>query len=292
MLSFRAMGTTQELRASLGRTRRGPLELIREGFTDIWSRRRLARYLVQADLVKKGSDTILGNIWWVLDPLLQMAVYVVFVTIITSHVQPAYPLFIFSAILPWKWFASSVGDAITTVTSQERIIKQVQFPKLVLPVASVVSGIVSFAFGLIPLVGLMVLFFPSFITPWLLLIPIVAAVQFVFTLAVSLYLSAINVFFRDVGNVVRNLLRLLFYLSPSLYSVEQVKAITDKSRIVDIVFTLNPFVPLLESYRDVIYYGRPPEWGSLGMLFGVSVLLLLGGLYFFKRLEPSFAKVL
>jgi lipopolysaccharide transport system permease protein len=286
------MGTTQEIHARFRRARRGPVDLVREGAADIWSRRRLARYLVQADLVKKGSDTVLGNIWWVLDPLLQMAVYVVFVSIISTSTKPAYPLFIFAAILPWKWFASSVGDAITSVTSQERIIKQVQFPKIVLPVASVSSGIVNFAFGLIPLVALILIFFPSYLSPWIVLIPVVAAVQFLFTLAVSMFLSATNVFYRDVGNVIRNLLRLVFYLSPSLYSLDQVKHVTDKSRILELAFNLNPFTTLLESYRNLIYYGQAPEWTALAILTGVSIVLLLLGVYFFKRLEPAFAKVL
>jgi ABC-type polysaccharide/polyol phosphate export permease len=268
------------------------VELIREGITDIVSRQRLARYLVHADLVKKGSDTILGNVWWVLDPLMQMAVYVVFVQIITGQRLPAYPLFIFAAILPWKWFSSSISDAISSVTAQERIIKQLQFPKVVLPVASVLSGVANFAFGLIPLFGLMLLFFPSFISPWLLAIPLIAVVQLVFTLAVGLFLSAINVFFRDVGNVVRNMLRLLFYLSPSLYSTEQVKGITDTNPLLAVLFLLNPFTTLLESYRNVIYYGEAPFWIPLLILLGVSVLLLIAGLAFFKRLEPSFAKVL
>ncbi len=286
------MGTTQEIRGTFRRARRSPLNLISEGLQEIWSRRRLARYLVQADLVKKGSNTILGNVWWVLDPLLQMAVYVVFVSIISSSTKPAYPLFIFAAILPWKWFASSVGDAITSVTSQERIIKQVQFPKVVLPLASVVSGIVNFAFGLIPLAGLILIFFPGYLTPWILLIPVVAAVQFVFTLAISMFLSATNVFYRDVGNVIRNLLRLVFYLSPSLYSLDQVKHLTDKNRLLELAFNLNPFTTLLESYRNVIYYGQPPEWTALAVLTGASLIALTFGLWFFKRLEPSFAKVL
>lgn len=270
----------------------GGLHLIRQGLLDIWSRRRLARYLVQADLVKKGSNTILGNVWWVLDPLLQMGVYVVFVSIISSATKPAYPLFIFAAILPWKWFASSVGDAISSVTSQERIIKQVQFPKVVLPVASVASGIVNFAFGLLPLAALILIFFKDYLSAWILLIPVVAAVQFVFTLAVSMFLSATNVFYRDVGNVIRNLLRLVFYLSPSLYSLDQVKHLTDKSQILALAFTLNPFTTLLESYRNVIYYGQAPDWSALAILATVSFFALLLGLWFFKRLEPSFAKVL
>jgi len=93
-------------------------------------------------------------------------------------------------------------------------------------------------------------------------------------------------------SVVRNLLRLVFYLSPSLYSVAQLKAFTERSRIMDAIFSLNPFTPLLESYRNVIYYQQSPEWTGLGVLLAISVVLLLGGLIFFKRSEPSFAKVL
>ena len=91
-----------------------PLALIRTGFDELFSRRRLIRYLVQADLKKKGADTLLGNIWWVIDPLLQMLVYVILVSVIFDKTVPGgdYPLFIFCAILPWKWFTSSVNDGI------------------------------------------------------------------------------------------------------------------------------------------------------------------------------------
>jgi lipopolysaccharide transport system permease protein len=274
------------------RARRSAPGLIRDAIREILSRQILVRYLVQADLTKKGANTLLGNVWWVLDPLLQMVVYVAFITIVVGSKQEAYPLFIFCAILPWKWFSSSISDGITSVTSQERIIKQVQFPKIVLPVASVSSGIVNFAFGLIPLVALMLIFFPSYLSAWIVLIPIVAAVQFLFTLAASMFLSATNVFYRDVGNVIRNLLRLVFYLSPSLYSLDQVKHFTDKSRLLDLAFNLNPFTTLLESYRSLIYYEQPPDWTRLGILAAASLVLLLVGIYIFKRLEPAFAKVL
>jgi hypothetical protein len=126
---------------------RGPIRLIGEGIADIRSRRRLVRYLVQADIRKRGADTILGNIWWVLDPLLQMVVYVVFLSIIVRNGPPDYPLFIFAAILPWKWFTASVTDATTSIVRQDQLIKQIQFPKLVLPVAAVTAGIVASCSG-------------------------------------------------------------------------------------------------------------------------------------------------
>jgi ABC-type polysaccharide/polyol phosphate export permease len=284
------MATSQEIRRVHAAVRPGPLSLISEGFRDIWSRRRLTRYLVQADMAKHGADTVLGNIWWVLDPLLQMAVYVVLVSVIFKRGGPDYPLFVFAAILPWKWYSSSVNDAITSVTAREAIIKQVKFPKIVLPVASTVGGIVSFAFGLIPLFAMVGLFYADRLSASALLIPAVALVQFVFTLATCVAMAAINVFFRDLGNLARHLLRLWFYLSPGLYSVKDIDE--SKYGILAQLFKLNPWTTLFESYRDVLYNGVTPAWGALGLLLVASLALLAGATLFFKRLEPAFAKVI
>ncbi|HTS14841.1 MAG TPA: ABC transporter permease [Candidatus Sulfotelmatobacter sp.] len=278
--------------AIYGAARPGPLALIVQGFRDLWSRRRLARYLVQADLTKTGANTLLGNIWWVMDPLLQMAVYVVFVQIIVGNKTPDYPLFVFAAILPWKWFSSGVNDAILSILSQERIIKQVAFPKIVLPTAATVSGIVSFAFGMIPLVALIVLFYSDRLSPTLLLIPAVAIVQFVFTLAVAIVLSALNVFYRDVGNLMRHVLRLWFYLSPALYTQDQVAHLSVNHPELATLYGLNPFAVILEAYHAVIFYGTQPDWQALGGLLGVSLILLAVAILIFKRVEPAFAKVL
>jgi lipopolysaccharide transport system permease protein len=273
--------------------RPGAFGLVAEGFREIWSRRRLIGYIVRADMKKKGADTVLGNLWWVIDPLLQMLVYVVLVTVIRGGATtPDYPLFIFSAILPWKWFSSSVGDGVTSVTGQEALIKQVQFPKIILPFAAVLAGIVSFAFGLIPLAAILVLLYPDRISATLLLIPVVAAVQFVFTMGMAVLVSAANVFFRDVGNVARHLLRLWFYLSPALYSASELESLLKRQGPISIILNLNPFTALFESYRNVIYYGTLPEWIGLFRVLGVSVVLVLLAVLLFKRVEPAFAKVL
>lgn len=277
-----------------GGGRPNALRLVASGLADIWSRRRLARYLVQADLSKTGADTLLGNVWWVLDPLLQMGVYVVFVTLLIggSGAIQDYPLFVFAAILPWKWFSAAINDAILSIVSRERIIKQVHFPKIILPVAASVSGIVNFAFGLIPLVMLILLFYRDRLSWTLILIPVVAAVQFVFTLGLSIVASAVNVFYRDVGNLARHILRLWFYLSPALYSVEKVNSVSANHPVVGVLFGLNPFTVLFESYRAVAYDGVPPSWQGLGVLLVASIILLAVCTYVFKRMEPSFAKVL
>ena len=165
--------------------------------------------------------------------------------------------------------------------------------------AATTAGVVGFAFGLIPLVGLM-LFSLERITPYLLLIPVIAAVQFVFTLAVALFVSAGNVFFRDLGNVARHVLRLWFYLSPGLYSLALLEEVDllDQYPFLRTLLELNPFAILFEAYRAVIW-GVPgtelpgfPVWTSLAGLAIVSVGFLAVAAVVFKRLEPRFAKVL
>ena len=301
VIPFRAMPATSEAPAAYRNTagEPGAIRLIREAISDVMSRRRLVRYLVVADVRKRGSDTFLGNFWWVLDPILQMAVYVVLVALIgRGRDIEHYPLFIFAAILPWKWFTASIVDATTSVASQDRLIKQIQFPKIVLPVAATTAGVVGFAFGLIPLLGIM-LFSVERISPFLLLIPVIAAVQFIFTLALALLVAAGNVFFRDLGNVARHVLRLWFYLSPGLYSL----AILDQVNLLDdypVLRTLlesNPFAILFEAYRTVIW-GTPdglptfPHWEGLAVLTVASLAFLAVSTVLFKRLEPNFAKVL
>lgn len=282
--------------------RPGPVGLVSEAVRDLWSRRRLVWYLVRADLKKKGADSLLGNLWWVIDPLLQMLVYVVLVEVLFQRNQPDYPLFIFAAILPWKWFTSSVGDGTNAVSSQDKLIKQVHFPKLVLPTAAVVAGIANFAFGLIPLLVLLVWWYPARLSAYLLFIPIIACVQLLFTLALAFAVSAINVFYRDVSNVSRHVLRLWFYLSPALYGPSTIQALAESHPQMYKFMQLNPFYSLFTSYRSVIYGAETanngsvppmaPDWASLGGLAVGSIILLVLTTILFKRVEPSFAKVL
>jgi len=276
----------------------GPLALLSEAIADIRSRRPLVRYLVEADMKRRGSDTLLGNFWWVMDPLLQMAVYVVLVTVISQRTIPDYPLFIFAAILPWKWFNAAVIDATVSLVEQDRLIKRISFPKIVLPLAATTAGVAGFTFGLIPLAGIMLLYADR-ISPFLLFIPLVAVVQYAFTLAVALLVSAGNVFFRDLGNTTRHLLRLWWYMSPGLYSL----ALLDESGIfrdlpvLRVLASANPFAVLFEAYRSIIYGSvdgppGPPDLVSLAVLMTGSLLFLALAMMVFKRLEPNFAKVL
>ena len=251
-------------------------------------RRRLTRYLVGAELKRTHADTAFGQLWWIFDPLLQMAVYYVFVTIIFDRPTPDYPLFIFAAILPWKWFSTTLNEATVSITARQSLIRQVQFPKLVLPTSAVVAGTVSFVFGLIAL-AIVYTFYLDRLSLWVLAIPVIGAVQFVFTLAMGILFAALNAFFRDIQNVLRHGLRMWFYLSPALYSLDKLSA---AHPTLGAIMAFNPMSILFTSYRSVTYDTRAPDWLGLLGLLGFSAVLLLVAVYIFKRAEPAFARIL
>jgi ABC-type polysaccharide/polyol phosphate export permease len=150
--------------------------------------------------------------------------------------------------------------------------------------------------------ALLVLWYPDRLSGYLLLLPVIAAVQLIFTLALAFLVSAINVFYRDVGNVSRHVLRLWFYLSPALYGPSTIESLATSHPELFRLMQLNPFYTLFTAYRSVIYGAETsgngsvppmqPDWAALGGLALGSLILLLLATIFFKRIEPSFAKVL
>ena len=281
--------TTEALASPRPTSRRpGSIRLIREGLSDIFGRRRLIRYLIGADIKQAHSDTLFGQLWWIIDPLLQMAIYIILVTIIFQRKIPDYPLFIFAAILPWKWFTTMLNDATRSVTTRQGLIRQVRFPKIVLPTAAVLAATWSFLFGLIAL-GIVYLFYQDRLSAWILCLPIIAAVQFLFTLGLGILLASLNAFFRDIQNVLRHVLRMWFYLSPALYSLD---LLAKSHPSLYSILRLNPFTVLFESYRAITWGESAPDWLGLLILSGVSVVLLLVAILVFKRTESAFARIL
>lgn len=268
--------------------RRGAVALVRTGIGEMLGRRRLTRYLVGAELKRTHADTAFGQIWWILDPILQMAVYFILFAVFLKTNIPDYPLFLFVAILPWKWFSTTLNEATLSITGRQSLIRQVQFPKIVLPTSGVIAGTVSFGFGLIAL-GIVYLFYLERLSLWVLCLPLIAVVQFTFTLAMGILFSSLNAFFRDVQNVMSHALRLWFYLSGALIPLA---AIEDSHPQLFAILSLNPFAVLLKAYRSVTYGSTAPDWVGLGLVFLFSIGLLLVAIYLFKRAEPAFARIL
>lgn len=333
------MGVVSEAPAALrsSNDRPGPAALIRNAVTDVWTRRRLIRYLVRADVKKRGVNTVLGNVWWVLDPLITMLIYVLVMTVIFQRSTPDFPLFLLSAMVPFKWFTATVGSSTSAVTGKENLIKQILFPKIILPVTLSLSQIVSFLFGMAVLLFVWFFAYNAHVTWQVVWVPLIAVVQYVFVLGWTFILSAVTVFYRDVGIVIGHFMRLLFWISPILWSFMEVagrgarlqaglegveRGLGLPTGILFGIVSMNPVSLLIESYRKVIYgnleridvvaeQGIPdpdtgeiinetlvwspailPDFQMLAVIFASGLVFILIGTLVFKRLEPSFTKVL
>jgi ABC-type polysaccharide/polyol phosphate export permease len=283
--------TTHSTELTVGRPRRGSIGTILESLASLVERRRLVWYLTVSEVRNKGSNSLLGNVWWFLDPALQLFVYFLLVNVIFNRSQPAILLFLGAAILPWKWFTAALTTATTAVRGREQVLRQIAFPHIVLPISSVLASVGSFLFALVPL-GALYLLYPDRLTPWALAVVPVALVQFLWTIPVVITLSALAVFFRDIANFIPHGLRVWFYLSPALYSIETLRGIADRHPWFGLFVNANPFTWIFAGYRDALYYGRSPEWGPLAILALAAIPAILLAIYFFRRVSPLFVKVL
>jgi ABC-type polysaccharide/polyol phosphate export permease len=235
-------------------------------------------------LKTQNTGTVFGHVWWVLDPLLLMAVYVLVVDVMLNRGGPNYPVFVFTAVLAWKWFSSSVQQAIAITVAKESLMKRMAFPRAVLPISSVAAGAIHFVFGL----GVLILFaiaFGIYPHPALVLLPFIALVQLALILGIAFFLAALNVFFRDVLHLATYVFRVGFYLSPGLYAASQVP---ERYRAI---YDLNPFATLFPAYRTVIMEHATPDLPPLVGVAAASVVVLILGYVCFTKLEPSFTKV-
>jgi ABC-type polysaccharide/polyol phosphate export permease len=283
--------TTHSTELTVGRPRRGSIGTILESLASLVERRRLVWYLTISEVRNKGTNSLLGNVWWFLDPALQLFVYFLLVSVIFQQAQPAILLFLGSAILPWKWFTAALASATTSVRGREQVMRQIAFPHIVLPTASVLASVGNFLFALVPL-GALYLLYPDRLTPWALAVLPVAFVQFLWTIPAVIALSAVAVFFRDISNFIPHGLRIWFYLSPALFPIETLRAIGSRHPWFNFFVDINPFTWIFSGYRDALYYGRSPEWGALVVLALASIPAILVTMYLFRRVSPLFVKVL
>jgi len=250
--------------------------------------RGLIQSLVARDLKARYRGSVLGFFWSFVNPLLLLLVYsFVFSTVMkntTEGIQP-YALFMFCGILPWTWFSASLSEATNSLISGGNLIKKVLFPAEILPIVSVLANMVNFFLGLLILVPGLIYFHKLHLSFNLLWFPVTVLVQLVFTLALGLMLSALTVHFRDIRDLLFNILTLWFFATPIIYSWQQ-----DNVRKYKHVFDLNPFTHLAISYQETLFYGPVGHWKWLLSLGAASVVLFLAGYWLFDRLRDSFAE--
>ncbi len=258
--------------------------------------RQLVRYrgliqsLVARDIKARYRGSVLGFFWSFINPLMLLVVY----TLVFSIIQPAghsadtepYALFMFCGILPWTWFSVSLMESANVLIGGGGLVKKVLFPAEVLPIVTVLSNMVHFFFGLPILILFLIYYHRTTLNigelAWF---PVIVLVQLIFTTGLALILSALTVHFRDIRDILGNLITFWFFATPIIYPMSQTPVSIRK------YFNLNPFAHLAISYQEVLFY--PGPFGHLKWLMVLaagSVLTFLAGYFLFDRLRDSFAE--
>ena len=250
--------------------------------------RGLIQSLVARELKARYRGSVLGFVWSFINPLLLLSIYsFVFTTVLrndNAQTRP-YAVFMFCGLLPWTWFSASLTDAASSLISGGNLIKKVLFPAEVLPIVSVLSNMVHFVLGLVILAAFMIGFrhFPNPASlPWF---PVVVVVQLIFTLGLALALAALSVHFRDIRDLLANLLTLWFFATPIIYPY----FLPTVGRFLWL-FRLNPFYHLAVSYQEILFFEQFGHARSLLLLGVVSIAVFLAGYWLFDRLRDSFAE--
>ena len=254
---------------------------------DLWVYRELIFFLIWRDIKVRYKQTALGAAWAVLQPLLTMIVFTFFfgnLLDVNSDGLP-YPVFSYTALLPWGLFSKAIGDAGRSLVLNRNMLTKIYFPRLVIPIASVVSGLIDFAIAFVVLMGLMWYYriTPTaavWALPFLLLLALVTA------LGVGLWLSALNVIYRDVGYVIPFLTQLWFYITPIVYSSSE---LPDSLKVI---YALNPMVGVVDGFRWALL-GTDTAPGVMLLVSSImAVVVMVTGLYYFRRMERTFADMI
>ncbi len=255
---------------------------------ELWRYRELLYFLVWRDVKVRYKQTALGAAWAVLRPLLTMLMFWLIFGVIVNVKPPSdgipYPVFAFVALLPWTYFSTAVTGASNSLLSSSQLLTKVYFPRLIVPTAMVTAGLVDYGVAALLLVPLM---FGTGVVPPLtavITVPLLTLLIVMLALGVSLWLSALNVRYRDIGNLVPFLVQLWMYGTPIIYPLNLVPA---RFRWI---LALNPLTGVTEGFRSALF-GWSWDWPSLGFSFVCGIAVLVSGALYFRRVERTFADV-
>jgi lipopolysaccharide transport system permease protein len=253
---------------------------------ELYQYRGLLLSLTQRELKARYRGSFLGFLWTFLNPTLQMLVYTLLFSVYMRQQIENYTYFMFIGLLPWIWFSSSVNGGASSISDRRDLLTKVRFPAQVLPATVVLTNLCNFALSVPLLLGLGIFFgrWPS----WhIIVFPVVVFVQLCVTLALAYLLSAINVKFRDLQQIVSNLLTMCFFVTPIFYRVTTVPA-----AFRELVVLANPMAVMITSYQSIFYDHELPAPGPLVMWMGIAAVLLWMASEIFERRREDFAEVI
>ncbi len=258
---------------------------IRRPTREIIYRRDLLRELVARDIKLRYRRSILGMAWSLLNPLAELLVLTFVFTFILPVRVPNFIVFLYTGILSWTWFRSSLYKGTSVIVNNRELIRLPSFPIVILPVVATASNFIHFLLSL-PILGVFIALSGVKINGTVVLLPFVMAVQFLFTISLIYFLAAIHVTFRDTQYLLGIALMLGFYLSPIFYQVKNVPP-----QYLPF-YNLNPMVHIIESYRSILLFGSLPEVRNVAVLAAISLALLVIGLTIFRRASLQFVEEL
>ena len=253
---------------------------------ELWAYRELLFFLTWRDVRVRYKQAVLGMGWVVLQPLLMTLVFTVFLGVIVrvpSDNVP-YPLFAYSGLLLWTFFSGAISGSGNSLIGNAHLITKVYFPRLLIPLASILARVVDLLVALVMLVGLMI-YFQVGVSSRLLLAPLMIILLGLLALGLGMWTSALNVKYRDVGLALPVFIQLWMFVSPVVYPLTLVP---EPWRLL---YSLNPLVGIIEGFRAALF-GKSFNWPALGISAGMTIALLLYAGFVFKRREKTFADII
>lgn len=250
-------------------------------FLALFKYKELIKMLVVKELKARYRGTFLGFLWSFLNPFIAMLTYVLVFSVYMKVQMENYSVFLLSGLLPWLWFASSVNEASNSILANGGLIKKIYMPSEIFPLVYVLSNLMNFLFGL-PILMLLLLFMNMKIGAPLLFFPILAGIQFLFVLGIALFVSSMTVRFRDFIYVIPNIITIWYFITPIMYPAS---VIPEK---FNLLLRLNPFAYFAVAYQDIFFYNKFPAALPVFKMGVVSLILLMFGLFVFRRMKVSF----
>lgn len=252
---------------------------------EVYRYRTLFHNMVARDLRARYKGSVLGFLWAFFNPLLMLLVYTVLFSVIMRLGMKNYALFLFTGLLPWMFTQTSIQRSAGIIVQNGNLIKKIYFPRELLPLSIVVSGAINYLLSLLILIAALYLY--GLPLGWqIIFFPLVLAVQFIWTLAISLLTSALTVFFRDLEHILGIALMAWFYLTPVLYPLTQVGIKYQE------LFWINPMTSIIVSYQNMFFYRTLPPVKALGAVMLTSILVGYTSISIFNRLKRGFAEEL
>ena len=250
---------------------------------NLYNYRQLLKSNVKKEIRGKYKGSFLGVIWSFVNPLLQVLVYAIVFPFIMRNTQENYVVFLIIGILPWTWFVTSISQGTSCILANQGIIKKVYFPREILPISVVTSGLINFLISCI-IIFIFLLFSGIGFSFYIVFLPLVIIIQYIFSLGVLLITSAIDVYIRD-EYIINFFVNMLFYATPILYSPD-----IFAGSPISMIIKANPLAIIITGYRDALFYKTMPNLSSLFIAFVGSLILLFLGIAIFKKLEKGFAE--